>query len=500
MILRRVLLSLLISSLFGSCVSVKKLNQSQAVLRDAVKLRADVSFIQNKLEKLHPCLDDYISIKELDFKFDSLKSTLNSPMTSNDFYFRLSPVIAAVRQGHTRTFPLSHKLRSREINHAGTDGISPLFRYDFEMFDSKLYIVKNFDGNKNIKPATELVSVNNIRPQEILSKYRPTLASDGYNQTFIDRRLIKDFPTYYFYQHGLVDSILCELKYNDSLSTVWLKRKTEPIGIKNKKSHEQLNSERAARKLEAEKKHEQGYNDITRTYSKGLCFLAPDSSIALMKIADFTKGNYTIFYRESFKLLDTLKTRTLILDLRDNPGGRLSDAASLYSYLADTSFKFIERSEVASRGILHLLVKKDDDNKYYFSFPESSKASCKSNHFKGKIYVLINGGTFSAACILSSNLKGSRRAVFVGEETGGAYNGTVAGIMARFTLPASKLKVIFGLANVKPIYKSGTYGHGIFPDIKIRPTLEDRRKGVDAEVEWVLKIVTRDAGDEEEDR
>ena len=492
MVLNRVLLFVLICSLLGSCVSVKKLNQTQAVLRNAVNLRADVSFIQNKLEKLHPCLDDYISIKELDFKFDSLKSTLNSPMTSNDFYFRLSPVIAAVRQGHARTFPLINKLRSREIKHAGTDGLSPLFQYDFEMFDSKLYIVKNFAGHNNIKPATELVSVNNIRPQEILSKYRNTLASDGYNQTFIDRRLIKDFPTYYFFQNGLVDSILCELKYNDSLSTVWLKRKADPIGIKNTKTHEQKALERVARRKEGSKREELGYNEITRNYSKNLSFPATDSSIALMKIADFTKGNYTKFYRESFKLLNTLNTRTLILDLRDNPGGRLSDAADLYSYLADTSYKFIERSEVASRGILHLLVKKDDDNKYYYSFPESSKAPCKANHFKGKIYVLINGGTFSAACILSSNLKGSRRAVFVGEETGGAYNGTVAGIMARVTLPESRLKVMFGLANVKPIYKSGTYGRGIFPDVKIKPTLEDRRKGVDAEVEWVLKKVTGD--------
>jgi hypothetical protein len=492
MMLRRVLLFLLFSSLLGSCVSVNKINQGQTVLRNPEKLRADVGYVQNKLRKFHPCLDDYISMKALDFKFDSLKTTLISPMTSNEFYFHISPVIAAVKQGHTRIFPLSNKLRSREINHAGTDGISPLFQYDFEMFDGKFYIVKNFTGNNIIKPATELIAVNNIRPQEVLLKYRNTLSSDGYNQTFIDRRLIKDFPTYYFYQYGVTDSVLCELKYNDSLSSVWLKRKTDTIGIKNNKTRKQKKSEWTERKKETEKKMEEGYNEITRTYSKKLSFLSPDSSIAMMKITDFSNGNYTKFYRESFHLLDSLKTNTMILDLRDNPGGRLSDASALYSYLADTSYKFIEKSEVTSNGFLHLLVNKSDDKKYYFPFPESSKNPCKPNHFKGKVYVLINGGTFSASCILSSNLKGSKRAVFVGEETGGAYNGTVAGIMKTVKLPESRLKVRFGLANIRPYYKSGTYGRGIFPDVKIRPTLEDRRKGIDTEVEYVLRKVTGD--------
>jgi C-terminal processing protease CtpA/Prc len=46
------------------------------------------------------------------------------------------------------------------------------------------------------------------------------------------------------------------------------------------------------------------------------------------------------------------------------------------------------------------------------------------NAFKGKIYVMINGGSFSASSLISSNLK-LKRVTFVGEETGGAFNGTV---------------------------------------------------------------------------
>jgi len=132
-----------------------------------------------------------------------------------------------------------------------------------------------------------------------------------------------------------------------------------------------------------------------------------------------------------------------------------------------------------------LVVHKGADNKYYFPFPEST-TSPKKRHFKGNLYVLINGGTFSAAAILASNLKGLKRGVFVGEETGGASNGTVAGKMALFKLPESKLKIHFGLAYIQPHYHSGASGHGVMPDIIFKPTLEDRINGVDPEMKWVV--------------
>jgi hypothetical protein len=36
----------------------------------------------------------------LDYKFDSLKTTITSPLKPLGFYKKLSPLVAAVRQGH----------------------------------------------------------------------------------------------------------------------------------------------------------------------------------------------------------------------------------------------------------------------------------------------------------------------------------------------------------------------------------------------------------------
>jgi hypothetical protein len=47
----------------------------------------------------------------LDFKFDSLKQTLKEPLTPLQFYFKLQPVIAEIREGH-----LSLRIPSKRIS------------------------------------------------------------------------------------------------------------------------------------------------------------------------------------------------------------------------------------------------------------------------------------------------------------------------------------------------------------------------------------------------
>ena len=77
----------------------------------------------------------------------------------------------------------------------------------------------------------------------------------------------------------------------------------------------------------------------------------------------------------------------------------------------------------------------------------------------------------------------------MGEETGGAYNGTVAGIYKVYQLPASKLKIRMGLMQIDAPQKQLPDGYGIIPEIKIIPTIEDRKLQKDTELEWVLNDI-----------
>jgi C-terminal processing protease CtpA/Prc len=518
---KKIILILLIPVvLLSGCITTDRFNAQINKPINEKDLKKDVDFAEHKLEKLEPDLYHFISKKKLEYRFDSLKATLNAPMTSKEFYFRLSPVIASIRQGHTQTFPLTKRLKHAERITAKSKGLTPLAQYEYEQFDNRLYIVKNNSDNPRIKPGTEVLSVNGVKPLEIISKYRNTFTSDGYNTTFITRKLGTSFARFFYYQYGLTDSVTCKLNYKDTIRSVMLYRLEKTKKTALKKTKDEIVKDKKEQVAESRKRKLLGYDPLRRIYSKMLTFPVKDSSVAVMKISDFMKGNYKKFYKQSFRLMDSLHTKTLILDVRDNGGGLVHDINNLYSYLADSSFHLVEKSEVTSRtslwhfGYYHnmpcwvqavqtiflpivagidaftfLKVRKGTDHKYYYAFRDSKLTKPQPNRFKGKVYVLINGGCFSATCLLSSNLKGSKRETFVGEETGGSYNGCVAGILPVSTLPASKLGVRYGLMSIKTPYTSELDGRGIFPDVEIEPTIEDRMEGNDLELQWILNDI-----------
>ena len=99
--------------------------------------------------------------------------------------------------------------------------------------------------------------------------------------------------------------------------------------------------------------------------------------------------------------------------------------------------------------------------------------------FLGKVFVLIDGGTFSTAadfCAVTHHLK---RATFIGEETGGGYYGSNSGLVTRLTLPTSKFKVRL------PMYEywnavSGYEGRrrGTIPDHVVKTKTANLVRGV----------------------
>ena len=232
-----------------------------------------------------------------------------------------------------------------------------------------------------------------------------------------------------------------------------------------------------------------------------------------MKIRSFTKGKYEDFYEESFAKIDSANCKNLVIDLRSNLGGRLSEIDELYSYLTNKDYVFIDKAKMTKRmsflypffhskswigktGAILLSpllttyqlfkVKKVNGNPY-FKFKYSKLREPKPNPYTGKIYVLINGESFSASSILSTHLKATKRATFVGEETGGAYNGTIAGYFSILELPHSKIKMRLGLMKINAPHTVQPDGYGIRPDVYIKS-----EKDIDQELNWVLKNVSKE--------
>lgn len=476
--------------MLSSCASLKNDNRNFDKLISPRKLKADINFTQRKLTKLHPHLYDYISKTELDYKFDSLKNSIHYPLTKTDLFYKLSPIVASIKQGHTRLFPPVKKLKTEEYYYAQKNGISPLSDFKFGIFDNRLYIIKNQKCiDSTIKIGTEIISINNHLASEIIDRQKNTISSDGTNTTFHNRMIETYFDKFSYIQLGKQDSLQLQLKYKDSVFHCTLKREVDLSYFKKKPKIKESTTE------------------------SFLTFPNNDSCTALLTVKGFEKENYKFI----FDIIEYANPDNLIIDLRGNLGGNLKYSNKLYSYLIPEKHPFLDSIEMNSRfSILHTnafrnkktigklfhivflptiiihkalfitLKMQTRKGKHYYKTVDLN-ANPKANNYKGAIFVITNGTTFSAGALEASILKETKRATIVGEETGGSGIGTVAGRLPNFKLPHSNLNLSFGLMYIEQYSNQINQGNGgVIPDVEIRPTLNDKINRIDPELQWIL--------------
>ena len=73
-----------------SCNTVSHHNKAYNSPIPKKDILSDIDFVYKKLTNLHPHLYDFISEEDFKYQFDSLKSTINSPLTKDELYFKYS--------------------------------------------------------------------------------------------------------------------------------------------------------------------------------------------------------------------------------------------------------------------------------------------------------------------------------------------------------------------------------------------------------------------------
>jgi len=492
-----------------SCASVRRHNEQRASCIQPEKLKEDVDFAYTKLKEMHPQLYWYISKENLDHKFDSIKQTINEPLTPLQFYFKLQPVIADIHEGHLSLRIPRRKFTKNEIKKLEhKKGMFSRFEYYVE--NNRLFIVENKDSIENIKPGTEVLTINDIPVSEYLKKYRKLVSSDGFNTTFQSYFLKDWFFYFYVAENGFTDRAKIETLYNGERKVYDLKRES--------KSETDLKNDKELEKRTAEKKIND-YVAFNNSYNRNFKFIDKDSTIAYIKVKSFSKDYSEKFYKETFEKIKNSKSSYLIIDVRNNYGGSLDEINNLYAYLTSDPYVLIKPSQVTSKvaplktsyfrqsNFFQYAYKSltyptfffaqafstyKKDGKIYYKMKADKTAKPNKHTFNGKIFVLINGGSFSASSILTSKLKNDKRAVLVGEETGGANDGTVAGFYSYQTLPNSEINLPIGLLLVQPNITFTHTRKGVLPDVSITEKMQDIIDKKDPQIEWVLNEIEKE--------
>lgn len=493
----------------SSCASIRRHNEQRATCIPPEKLKEDVDYAYSKLQKMHPQLYWYISKQELDHKFDSLKQTFDQPLTPLQFYFKLQPVIADVREGHLSLRIPRKKFTKKEIKRL--EHKKGMFsRFEYYVKGDRLFIIENKDSIEGIQPGSEVLSINHIPVSEYLKKYRDLISSDGYNTTFQPYFLKDVFFNFYTAEYGFTDSATIETLYNGQKHIYTLHRES--------KTKNDLEKDKEQEKRTSEKKVND-YVAFSNSYNRNFKFLDKDSTTAYLKVKSFSRDHSDQFYKETFTKIKNAKAKYLIIDVRNNYGGSLHEINNLYSYLAAEPFVLIKPSQLTSRlsplktnyfrksNALQYAFKSlayptyvfsqtfstyKKDGKIYYKMKADKPTQPNKNAFQGKVFVLINGGSFSASSIITAKLKYDKRAVLVGEETGGANDGTVAGFYSYQKLPNSKINLPIGLLLVQPNIDFLNTKKGVVPDVVIPESMQDIINKKDPQLEWIKNEIAKE--------
>ncbi|WP_045498132.1 S41 family peptidase [Chryseobacterium sp. StRB126] len=496
-------------AMLSSCASTKRHNEQRASCIPPEQLKEDVDFAYSKLQQMHPQLYWYIPKQELEHKFDSLKQTINEPLTPLQFYFKLQPVIAGIREGHLSLRVPRKKFTKKEIKNL--EQKKGLFgRFGYYISGDQMYITENKDSIENIQPGTEILSIDNVPVSEYIKKYRNLISSDGYNTTFQPYFLKDLFFNYYTAENGLADRATMETLYKGEKHTYTLSRES--------KSDTDLKKDKEMNKRTQEKKLND-YVSASNSYNRSFKFLDKDSTIAYIKVKSFSREYSDEFYKKTFAKIKNSKAGYLIIDVRNNYGGSLYEINNLYSYLTDKPFTLIKPSQVTSRDIplrtnyfrkstpLDYAIKSisypsyffaqafstyKKDGKVFYKMKADKPTKPNKGAFHGKIFVLINGGSFSASSIITAKLKNDKRATLVGEETGGANDGTVAGFYSYQKLPNSEIRFPIGLLLVQPNIDFSDTKKGVIPDVEIKESMQDIIDKKDPQLDWIRNEIGKE--------
>ncbi len=415
-------------------------------------LQADFRVFREALEKNHAGLYTYKSKQEIDRLMDSCYKTLNQPMTSLQFGKPILQMISAIQDGHTG----SNVPRLLMAHYDENEKVFPLYPY---FVNDKAYVLCG--GVETMPAGTEIVAIDKKPVGEIAREIYHYLPSDG-AITSKKRQQLNDgaFPILYHWIFGDKDTFQVQYKTKTgSVETVKLAAKS-------------------TRDFVCEYKKKQ---NNTRPLQLELI----DKTTALLTVRTFDEGrisrakvDFGSFLDSAFTAVNAAKISNLIIDVRDNGGGNDDYGALLYSYLSQKPFGYF-----ASKASNTHVVKLEEN-------PLLGLQKPKTNSFKGKVYMLTNGLSFSTTADFCATARSNKRAVFVGEETGGGYYGNTSGGRTEAILPNSGIVVNIPLYKyLNAVKKAEHSDRGIIPDYPVYARIDDILQNRDVELAMALGLI-----------
>lgn len=484
---------LLLTLFLMSCSSSK---HSQVLTKKyaPAALQKDFTIFRNILERNHPSLYWYTSKDSMNYFFNRGYAAIKDSMTEPDFAWHiLAPVVEKIKCGHTS---ISY---SKNYVRALKDNRQPSFPLYVKVWSDSMAVIGKLNRTDTIfKRGTLITSINGKKNADIIKEMFGYLPQDGNANNINYARLSANFPLYHKSIYGLSKNYtVAYIDNNEVIETVEV-----PLHeiSKTEKKQDSLNKVTEKKRPKIPRKERlKFYRDLQIDSTK---------AFATLTVNSFTKGNMRSFFRKSFKRLKKENINNLVVDIRNNGGGRVGLSTLLTKYISKNKFKVADSistktknlgpyTKYTERGILQnlqlfFMTRKKADGRYHLRFLEKKWYKPKKKyHYAGNVYVIIAGPSFSASTLFCNSIKGQENVTLVGEETGGGSYGNNGIMIPDVSLPITKVRFRLPMYRLIQFKHGPKNGRGVVPDITVATDYEALIERRDRKMEVVKELILK---------
>jgi Peptidase family S41 len=442
----------------------------------------ELQYTKAQIEKYHLGKYHYQTKENFEHIFKKTNENLPDSLSLNEAFQRSTTLVSSIKDLHS----------SVSLYKPGKN--TKYFPFYVRKFNSDFYIHYNVSKDSTLMRGMQIISINGVKMIDIFLQLRTLYGADNNNQVSQNYYAERSFMRYYRLISEPQDSLLVEFKAI-SPDSVFIKKIATA-------TNDDINKTLIKR-----------YKNSTRPNMK---FSVLDSvqKIGFLDVSSFTlKGNkFDIFQfkfkkelRKKFKEIRKKGIEHLVIDFRANGGGLVQNIARITRYVAKEPFN-LEDSIIMYKQTLRMKypwysIGPAIFSKFYFKNLDSNRVvhlssqkrmykPVKNNHYKGKIYVLMDGGSYSATAFTIGLWRDMNLATFVGTAPGGANWGSFAGQWKNLKLKKSGLGVRVPLYKIVHAQKNKvTSSFTVQPDYFVNTSFEDFKKRKDSQVSFVLDLI-----------